>query len=97
LHKSDAARYIGELTEAPRREARLQARIDTMESVQDEELAKLSVQDLEAELLQTQSATRDARLARDILTRQLAARESKRDSIRERLDEIATRLEAMTT
>jgi hypothetical protein len=99
LHKSDAARYIGELTEAPRREARIQARLDAMESVQDEDedLATLSVQELEAELLQTQSATRDARVARDILVRQLAARESKRDSIRERLDEIATRLEAMTT
>jgi potassium-dependent mechanosensitive channel len=99
LHKSDAARYIGELTEAPRREARIQARLDGMKSVQDEneDLAKLSVQELEAELLQTQSATRDARLARDILTRQLAARESKRDAIRKRLDEIATRLEAMTT
>ncbi len=70
-----------------------------MESVQDEDedLATLSVQELEAELLLTQSATRDARVARDILTRQLAARESKRDSIRKRLDEIATRLEAMTT
>lgn len=97
LHKSDAARYIGELTEAPRREARIQARLDAMESVQDEDIAKLSVQELEAELLLTQSATRDARVARDILTRQLAARESKRDSIRKRLDEIATRLEAMTT
>ena len=99
LHKSDAARYIGELTEAPRREARIQARLDAMESVQDEDedLATLSVQELEAELLLTQSATRDARVARDILTRQLAARESKRDSIRKRLDEIATRLEAMTT
>jgi potassium efflux system protein len=99
LHKSDAARYIGELTEAPRREARIQARLDAMESVQDEDedLATLSVQELEAELLQTQSATRDARVARDILTRQLAARESKRDSIRARLDEIAARLEAMTT
>jgi len=99
LHESDAARYIGELTEAPRREARIQARLDAMESVQDEDqdLATLSVQELEAELLLTQSATRDARVARDILTRQLAARESKRDSIRKRLDEIATRLEAMTT
>jgi len=99
LHKSDAARYIEELIEAPRREARIQARLDAMASVQDEDkdLAKLSVQELEAELLQTQSATRDARVARDILVRQLAARESKRDSIRERLDEIATRLEAMTT
>jgi len=99
LHKSDAARYIEELTEAPRREARIQARLDAMESVQDEDedLATLSVQELEAELLLTQSATRDARVARDILTRQLAARESKRDSIRKRLDEIATRLEAMTT
>ncbi len=99
LHKSNAARYIGELTEAPRREARIQARLDAMESVQDEheDLATLSVQELEAELLLTQSATRDARVARDILVRQLAARESKRDSIRERLDEIASRLEAMTT
>ena len=35
LHESDAARYIGELTEAPRREARIQARLDAMESVQD--------------------------------------------------------------
>jgi potassium-dependent mechanosensitive channel len=99
LHKSDAARYIGELTEAPRREARIQARLDAMESVQDEneDLATLSVQELEAELLLTQSATRDARVARDILTRQLDARESKRDAIRERMDEIATRLESMTT
>jgi potassium-dependent mechanosensitive channel len=99
LHKSDAARYIGELTEAPRREARIQARLDAMESVQDEneDIATLSVQALEAELLLTQSATRDSRVARDILTRQLDARESKRDAIRERLDEIATRLEAMTT
>jgi potassium efflux system protein len=99
LHKSDAARYIEELTEAPRREARIQARLDAMESVQDEDedLATMSVQELEAELLQTQNATRDARVARDILVRQLAARESKRDSIRERLDEIATRLGAMTT
>jgi len=99
LHKSDAARYIAELTEAPRREARIQARLDAMEPVQDEDedLATLSVQKLEAELLLTQNATRDARVARDILTRQLDARESKRDSIRKRLDEIATRMEAMTT
>jgi len=70
-----------------------------MQSVQidNEDLDKLSVQDLEAEILLTQSATRDARLARDILTRQLDARESKRDSIRTRLEEIAARLEAMTT
>jgi potassium efflux system protein len=61
------------------------------------DLDKLSVQDLESEILLTQSATRDARLARDILTRQLDARESKRDSIRTRLEEIAARLEAMTT
>jgi len=99
LHKSDAARYIAELTEAPRREARIQARLDAMGPVQDEDedLATLSVQKLEAELLLTQNATRDARVARDILTRQLDARESKRDSIRKRLDEIATRMEAMTT
>ena len=99
LHKSDAARYIAELTEAPRREARIQARLDAMEPVQDEDedLATLSAEELEAELLLTQSATRDARVERDILTRQLDARESKRDSIRKRLDEIATRLEAMTT
>jgi len=99
LHKSDAARYIEELTEAPRREARIQARLDAMSSVQDEneDLTALSGQDLEAELLLTQSATRDARVARDILTRQLDARESKRDAIRARLDEIAERLETMTT
>ena len=97
LHRSDAARYIAELTEAPRREARIQARLDAMDPLQDEDLATLSVQELEAELLQTQSDTRDARVARDILVRQLAARESKRDSIRERLDEIAARLESMTT
>jgi potassium efflux system protein len=36
-------------------------------------------------------------MARDILTRQLAARESRADSIRKRLNEIDTRLEAMTT
>ena len=97
LHKSDAARYIEELTDAPRREARIQARLDAAPSVQEEDLSALSVQDLEAELLLTQSATRDARVARDILTRQLAARESRRDAIRDRLDEIAERLEAMTT
>ena len=99
LHKSDAARYIKELTDAPRREAAIQGRLDAMQSVQgdNEDLDKLSVQDLEAEILLTQSATRDARLARDILTRQLDARESKRDSIRTRLEEIAARLEAMTT
>ena len=68
-----------------------------MQPAQHEDLAALSVQELEAELLLTQSATRDARVARDILTRQLAARESKRDSIRERLDQISARLEAMTT
>jgi potassium efflux system protein len=97
LHKSDAARYIEELTDAPRREAAIQARLDATPPVQDEDLSALSVQDLEAELLLTQSATRDARVARDILTRQLAARESKRDAIRDRLDEIAERLDAMTT
>ena len=99
LHKSDAARYIAELTEAPRREARIQARLDAMHSVQGDSdgIAGMSVQELEAELLLTQSATRDARLARDMLTRQLDARESKRDAIRDRLDEIADRLEAMTT
>ena len=99
LHKSEAARYIGELTEAPRREARIQARLDAMQSVlgETEDLAGMTVQELEAELLLTQSATRDARLARDILSRQLDARESKRDAIRDRLDEIADRLEAMTT
>ena len=99
VHKSNAARYIEELIEAPRREARIQARLDAMAPVQGEDgdLATMSVQELEAELLLTQSATRDARVARDILTRQLAARESKRDAIRERLDQIAARLEAMTT
>jgi potassium-dependent mechanosensitive channel len=97
LHKSDAARYIEELTEAPRREARIQARLDAMSSVKDEDLSALSMQDLESELLMTQSATRDARVTRDILTRQLAARESKRDAIRGRLDEIAERLDAITT
>ena len=99
LHKSDAARYIKELTDAPRREAGIQARLDAMQSVQvnNEDLDKLSVQELESEILLTQSATRDARLSRDILTRQLDARESKRDSIRTRLEEIAARLEAMTT
>lgn len=97
LHKSDAARYIEDLTEAPRREARIQARLDGMLAIPDEDLSALSVQDLEAELLLTQSATRDARVARDILTRQLDARESKRDAIRTRLDEIALRLETMTT
>jgi len=97
VHKSDAARYIGELTEAPRREARIQALLDSMQPEQHADLADLSVQELEAELLLTQSATRDARVVRDILTRQLAARESRRDSIRARLDEIAARLEAMTT
>jgi potassium-dependent mechanosensitive channel len=99
LHKNDAARYIEELTEAPRREAEIQARLDSLSLVQDgnEDISALSVQDLEAELLLTQSATRDARVVRDILARQLAARESKRDAIRDRLDEIAVRLDAMTT
>ena len=97
LHKSDAARYIGELTEAPRREARIQARLDAAEPVQevDEDLDSLTVQELEAELLLNQTAKRDARETRDILDRQLAARESKADSIRERFDAIAIRLEEM--
>lgn len=51
LHKSDAARYIKELTDAPRREAAIQGRLDAMQSVQgdNEDLDKLSVQDLEAD------------------------------------------------
>ena len=75
LHKSDAARYIGELTEAPRREARIQARLDAAEPVQevDEDLDSLTVQELEAELLLNQTAKRDARETRDILDRQLGA------------------------
>ncbi|MCB1687429.1 MAG: mechanosensitive ion channel [Halioglobus sp.] len=99
LHRNDAARYIEELTEAPRREAEIQARLDSMSSAHDsnEDISAMSVQELEAELLLTQSATRDARVVRDILARQLAARESKRDAIRDRLDEIALRLDAMTT
>ena len=97
LHKSDAARYIEELTEAPRREAAIQARLDAMQPVKDENIGTMSVQELEAELLLTQSATRDARVSRDFLVRQLDARESKTESIRERLDEIADRLEAMTS
>ena len=97
LHRSDAANYIGELTEAPRREARIQARLDAIASVQDvvESLETLSGLELETELALIQTAKRDAREARDVLDRQLAARESKADSIRKRLDEIANRLEAM--
>jgi len=99
MYKSDAASYIADLKEAPQREARIQARLDAIESLQDthDDLSTLSAQELEAELLLTQSATRDARVKRDMLTRQLGARESKADSIRKRLDEIDTRLEAMTT
>ena len=97
LHRSDAAKYIEELTEAPRREARIQARLDAMASLQDvvDSLETLSGQELETELALIQTAKRDAREARDVLDRQLAARESKADSIRKRLDEIADRLEAM--
>jgi len=97
LHKSDASRFIRELTEAPRREARIQSHLDAMESAEklDESLAGLSVQELEAELILNQTAKREAREARDILDRQLAARESRADAIRERLDAIAIRLEAM--
>jgi len=99
LHENDAARYVGELTEAPQREAAIQARLDAMQPApgDDENLASLSAEELEAELLETQSATRDARVERDFLTRQLGARESKADSIRQRLDEIDQRLESMAT
>ena len=100
-HKSEAARYIGELSDAPQREARIQTRLDAISTLQNdnekEDLSALSVQELESELLLTQSATRDARLARDMLNRQLSAREAKSDAIRNRLDEIATRLEAIET
>jgi len=97
LHRSEADRYIAELTEAPRREAKIQARIDAAEPLpeRDESLATLSVQQLEAQLLLNQNAKREAREARDILDRQLSARESRADSIRERLDAIAIRLEEM--
>ena len=96
-HTSDAAKYIGELTEAPRREAKIQARLDAMESKQDvvESLGTLSGQELETELTLTQTALRDAREARDVLNRQLAARESNAQAIRIRMDEIAIRLEAL--
>jgi len=97
LHRNDANRFIGELTEAPRREARMQARLDALEPVNelDEALTKLSVQELEAELILNQTAKREAREARDVLDRELAARESRADSIRERLEAIAIRLEEM--
>ena len=99
LHRNDAKRFIGELTEAPRREARMQARLDALELVNevDEALVRLSVQELEAELILNQTAKRDAREARDVLDRQLAARESRADSIRERLEAIAIRLEEMSS
>lgn len=97
LHKVDAAKYISELTEAPRREARIQARLDINEPELGvvETLGGLSVQALKTELTLTQTALRDARDGRDGLDRQLAARESKGESIRQRLNEISTRLEAI--
>jgi potassium efflux system protein len=94
---SDAARYAGEMTDAPRREAEIQARLDAMDSQQDvvEQLENLPGQQLEAELALTQTSLRDASEALDVLDRRLAARESNAEMLRNRLGEISTRLDAM--
>jgi potassium efflux system protein len=96
-HASDAARYVGELTEAPRREAEIQARIDVMDSEQGvvAKIENLSRQELEVELTLTQAALREANEALVVLDRRLAARESNTEMLRKRLAEIATRREAM--
>ena len=96
-HARDAATYVADLTEAPQREARAQARLDAMESedASIDESEILPQEDLEAELSLTQSQLRDANENRDILDRRLAARETNAEMARKRLEEIATRLGEM--
>ena len=97
-HASDAANYAAELTGAPQREERAQARLDAMESeiVDVDEIQDLSQDELQAELSQARSELRDANENRDVLDRRLAARESNADTARKRLEEIASRLGEMS-
>jgi potassium efflux system protein len=96
-HTRDAARFVAELTEAPRREAMAQDRLDAMEfeDVAADNLEAVPREDLEAELLLTQSELRAANENRDLLDRRLAARENNAGTARARLAEIAARLAQM--
>ena len=68
-HSSDAAKYVGELTDAPQREAQIQAHLDSMDSEQSlvENFENRSGQQLEVELALTQTSLRDASEARGLL------------------------------
>jgi potassium efflux system protein len=96
-HASDTAKYVAELTAAPRRDAKIQARLDARDSEQEEveEFENLPRQQLEAKLVLNQTNLRDANEALDVLDRKLAARESNAEMLRNRLGEIATRLEEL--
>jgi potassium efflux system protein len=97
-HASDAAQYVAQLTDAPQREASIQARLDAIESEDTKaDMAEtLSGEKLSTELILVQSQLRDDNEKLDVLERRLTARETNAGVARDRAAEIATRLGKMS-
>jgi len=93
-HDQDTAGFIVALTSEPKREARILARIDAAEAESNQasaELQGLTPEEIEARLTSLRRELRDSANARDVLDRQLTARETNASLARKRQVEINLR------
>jgi len=94
----DAANYVDTLISAPKQEAEFQMQLDALEAAHDTitELEALSQLELKAQLTVTSTELRDVINELDSVKQRLAARETTAHLIRNRLDEIAQRLDLIS-
>jgi potassium efflux system protein len=98
-HDREAANYVDTLISAPKQEAEFQMQLDVLEAAHDTltELETLSPLELKAQQTGTSTELRNAINELDTIKQRLAARETAAHLIRTRLDEIAQRLDLIST
>ena len=94
-----AANYVDALIDAPRQETEFQQQIDALEAADDSsaEIGTPSQLELKAQLTAIGTELRDAVNELDSVKQRLSARETTTQLIRLRLEEIAQRLDVMST
>jgi potassium efflux system protein len=93
----EAAKYMEAMTIAPQREAEIQDRIDAIDDIAEtsENLDSLVEEELEARLIVARAELGEINISLASVDQHLARRETDADTIRSRLAEIKTRLDAL--
>lgn len=97
-HNRDAANYLGAMTTEPRRQAKIQARIDTFgeHTAADKSLGELTHRELVAKLVVERTELGEAKNLLETLDRSVAIRGTNEVTLHSRLGEITSHIDSLT-